>query len=215
MAVHPTKNIQIDSNYTTLKIGENSYDSNFYKGACVYMPNYYYSSFIEDVYLGTEAQLAMTFLVAEADLRGSKIVTLRDMSIPFDGISFTTDSFVFCDSIEEIGSYADPVAYEEEREKKQPADYSLENKVRNSINGYYVTFYQTLGTMIVEYELEFAEPNYFELRSDMLSNSGTYDVCKGYIVLNYITGGDPLYIAYDFDSGDIALYCSDAFSVYQ
>ena len=68
--VHPAEeNLEISSNITTLTINDkNDYSSERRAGACKYMGSYYYSDFIEDVYMGTELKVAETFEIPAADL---------------------------------------------------------------------------------------------------------------------------------------------------
>ena len=209
-------NLSVDSKYTKLTVGANTYESDFYKGSCQYMPNVYYSSFIEDVYVGTNIQLGLTFKIPEGDLTGSKDIVLSDSSIPMDGLKFTTDEIVFCNSVQEIGEIADPEGCAAEVQKHEPADEETTKKVRNCINGYYYTFYVSAGTSLMKYEIEFASPNEFEVRTPYLTNSGTYEVCNGYIILTYSNSGITLEIPYEWsDNGEVGLYLSEAFSIYE
>ena len=209
------KNYEVDAKYTDMKIGENTYSSDFYKNACDFMPNYYYSSFIEEVYVGSTCKVALTFKVPEGDLRGSKEITLSDFDMPLSGLCFSTDDIKWCANAEEIGKLADPSGYKEIAAKKELADTATTNKVRNAVNGYYFEFYVTLGTSINPYELEFFTPNEFEVRTPLGNNSGTYEVRNGYIYLYYKTSNDPLEIPYEFKNGEIYLSCSEAFGVYE
>ena len=209
------QNMKVDSKYTKLKIGSNSYDSDFYKGTCDYAPNYYYSSFIEDLYVGSDIKLALTFKVPQGDLVAGKDVTLEDSDLPVAKLRFTTDDLVTCSGIVEVGKAADPAGAEAEIEKHQPANDATVKKVRKSLNGYYWTFYNTVGTAVMKYEIEFKKTNKFEVRTSLLKNSGTYEVLNGYIVLNYKTGGNALEVPYDYKDGKLNLYLSEAFSIYE
>jgi len=208
------QNTKADAKYSQLTIGANTYESDFYKRACTYMPSYYYSSFIEDVYVGTEFKVALTFKVPEGDLTGGKDVTLTDSTMPLNGLRLTTDAFVLCESAQAIGELVDTEACAQVVYAREPADDATTQKVAAAINGYYFTFYVSAGTSIMTYELEFWAPNNFELRTPILDNSGTYEVRNGYIFLTYPTGGDVVEIAYEFGD-DIILYCSEAFSIYE
>lgn len=209
------RNYDVDAKYTNMKIGANTYSSDFYKNACDFMPNYYYSSFIEEIYVGSTCKVALTFKVPEGDLRGSKEITLSDFEMPLSGLCFSTDDIKWFASAEEIGKRVDPTGYNEIAAKKELADTATTNKVRNAVNGYYFEFYVTLGTSINPYELEFFAPNEFEVRTPLGNNSGTYEVRKGYIFLYYKTSNDPLEIPYEFKNGEIYLSCSEAFGVYE
>lgn len=209
------KNYDVDAKYTDMKIGANTYSSDFYKNACDFMPNYYYSSYIEEIYVGSTCKVALTFKVPEGDLTSGKEITLFDFDMPLSGLCFSTDDIKWCANVEEIGKLADPSGYNEIAAKKEMADTATTNKVRNAVNGYYWEFYVTLGTSIYTYELEFFAPNEFEVRTPIGNNSGTYEVREGYIFLYYKTSTDPLEIPYEFNGGEIYLSCADAFSVYE
>lgn len=209
------KNFDVDAKYTEMKIGANTYSSDFYKNACDFMPNYYYSSFIEEIYVGSTCKVALTFKVPEGDLKGNKEITLSDFDMPLSGLCFSTDDIKWCANVEEIGKLADPSGYKEIASQKEMADTATTNKVRDAVNGYYFEFYVTLGTSVNPYELEFFAPNKFEVRTPLGNNSGTYEVRKGYIFLYYKTSNDPLEIPYEFKNGEIYLSCSEAFGIYE
>lgn len=208
-------NYKVDAKYTKMKIGENEYDSDFYKRSNPYTPNYYYSSYIEEIFVGKSCKLLLTFKVAEGDLVAGKDVTLSDSEMPVAGLRFSTDDLVVCENHEEIGKLVDPEGAAQIADKREEADKATVKKVRKAVNGYYWTFYVTLGTSPMKYELEFKSSNKFELRTPLLNNSGTYEVTKGYIVLNYKTGGDAIEIPYEFKNGEINLDCSTPFSIYE
>lgn len=208
-------NLDVDCKYTALKIGSNSYDSDFYKGSCVYMPAYYYSSFIEDVYVGTEIKLALTFKVPEADLEAGKEVTLSDTSMPLSDLLFSTDDLVACESVEEIGQQVDPTGAAEEIEKHQVADEETTKQVRELMNGYYWSFQIAAGTSIMSNKIEFDDPNNFTVSSSIGSNSGTYEVLNGYIRITYTSNNHSVDIPYEIKDGDVHLSCNEAFSIYE
>ncbi|MBQ4556222.1 MAG: hypothetical protein IJA60_01060 [Clostridia bacterium] len=210
-------NMKMDSKYTKMTIGEsNVYDSDFYKGSCDYMPNYYYASFIEDVYVGTEAKLALTFKIPEGDLKGGKTITFSDSDFPVKDLKLTTDEVIFCENVEKIAEAADPEGYADMTYKFAPADDATVQKVKNSINGYYFTFYVSAGTQVMKTEIHFNAPNKFEVKSQFGSNSGTYDVRNGYIFCTYNSNNNTVEIPYEFkDDGGIRLDCDKAFSIYE
>lgn len=210
------ENLVISSNCTYLTVNEsNTYDSAFHKYACDFAPSYYYSSFNEDVYVGNEAKLALTFEIPEGDLTGSKTITLENSSFPLEGIEFTTDEIVFCDSPENVGEQADPAGYAEAMDKYLPVDAETEAMVKEQINGYYWEFYVSVGTMVQTHEIEFYDPNEFEVRSSFGANGGTYEITKGYIRVTYSTNNETYNIPYEFADGEILLDCNAAFSIYE
>ncbi len=209
-------NISADCSYAKMTINNsNTYESTFYKGACDFAPSYYYSSFIEEVYTGTNLDLVLTFKVPEGDLKDSKKITFSDTSMPFGGIEMSTDDIVFCASAQEVCEKGDPEGYATESEKHAPADAATTQKVKNLINGYYWTFYLSVGTSVEVQEIEFSAPNKFVLRSNYSSNGGTYEVKNAYIYVTYSTNGATYKIPYEFKDGDVALDCATAFSIYE
>ena len=209
-------NLKADSKYTKMTInGANTYDSDFYKDSCTYAPSYYYSSFIEDVYVGDSFKLALTFKVPEGDLKDSKEIVFSDSDLSYEGIKFTTDDIVFCESAKEIGEKADAEGYAEAAAKHSPADEETEKKVKKLLNGYYWTYYVSAGTTVQTQEIEFFSPNEFEVRSNFGSNGGTYEVMNGYIYVTYSTNGRTYMIPYEIKDGDVELDCATAFSIYE
>ena len=211
-------NLSADSKYTKMTIGgANTYDSDFYKGSCEYAPSYYYSSFIEDVYVGTELKVALTFKIPEGDLQGSKEIVFSDSSMPFDGIKMSTDDVVFCENPEEVCSKGDAEGYATEMDKHAPVDEETANTVKNLINGYYWTYYVSAGSTVQTQEIEFSAPNNFEVRSVSLgvSNGGTYEVKKAYIYVTYDTNGRTYKIPYEIKDGEVEMDCATAFSIYE
>ncbi len=209
------KNFEVDAKYTKLIIGENTYESDFYKGSCDFMPSYYYSSFLEEIYVGNESKVALTFKVPEGDLQLGKTVTLSDYDMPVSGLTFLTDDFIMCDSLAEIAKTVDAAGYAEIEKKHAIADDETTKKVQKGLNGYYWTFYVTLGTSLQKHELEFTKPNKFEIRTSYISNTGTYEVHNGYIYLHYTTSDNVVEIPYEFKDGEIELDCDTAFSIYE
>lgn len=210
------KNLKVDCKYTKMTINDaNTYDSDFYKDTCTYAPSYYYSSFIEDVYVGDSIKLVLTFKIPEGDLTAGKSIVFSDSEMPFDGIKMSTDDVVFCNSVEEVCEKGDAAGYAVEIDKHSPADAETERKVKNLINGYYWTYYISAGTTVQAQEIEFYSPNKFEVRSSFGSNGGTYEVKKGFIYVTYSTNNATYKIPYEFKNGDIELDCESAFSIYE
>lgn len=204
-------NLEVDSNYMKMKINDaNVYESEYIPGACDYASSYYYSSYIEDVYVGEEVKLALTFKVPEGDLTGSKAITFEDTAIPVNDLRITTDDLVFCEKSELIFEKADPTGYAAEMDKKAPADDATAKKVKKEINGYYWTFYVNKTT----YEIEFFNGNKFEVRTSLgTAQQGTYTVQKGYIFCTYPDTGYTVEIPYEFKDGEFELDAVSAFDV--
>ncbi|MBQ7971204.1 MAG: hypothetical protein IJ294_02495, partial [Clostridia bacterium] len=89
-----------------------------------------------------------------------------------------------------------------------PADASKVAQVQSLINGYQWSFYVNYTS----YKLEFEATNNFTLKTTLGSNSGTYSVLNGYVLLTY-QNGNTVEIPYDIKDGKINLEGTDAFDV--
>lgn len=204
-------NLKVDNKYMKMKINDaNVYESENIPGACNYASSYYYSAYIEDVYVGENIKLALTFKVPEGDLTGGKKITFEDSAIPVNDLRITTDDLVFCEQSEQLFEKADPSGYAAEMDKRNPADDATAKKVKNEINGYYWTFYVNSTT----YELEFFSGNKFEVRTSLgTAQQGTYTVQKGYIFCTYPNTGYTVEVPYEFADGEFKLDAVSAFDV--
>lgn len=150
------KNLKAFSKSTDMKIGENVYTSEHNPGARSYASSFYYSDFIEDVYVGSELKVLETFEVPVGDLEVGKEITLRNDRTPgIDNLKLSTDSIVHLDSAEAIAQNADPEGYASEMQKHEPADAEATARVQSAINGYYWKYAPALGTSITMYKTEF------------------------------------------------------------
>lgn len=209
----PGENLKVDSKSTILTIGgKNEYSSSHYAKACRYMSSYYYSDYLEDVYVGDVLKVVETFVIPSGDLVEGKEISLSKHQVPdSDKIKFTTDDIVFCESPEAIAQIADPDGYALEIYNRSPADSGTVSAVRNAINGYYWDIYVNSTS----YELEFYAPNSFEMRVPAfgITNGGTYEVQNGYVVCTYTSTGLTLEIPYTWSGNDIDLRAADALDV--
>lgn len=205
------QNLEIDSKYTELIFEEtNTYSSEHYPGVCKYMGSYYYSSYIEKVYLGSTIKVVATLEIPEAELVHGRKITIRDNQLPDEEeLLLLTDDIQHFNSVEEIAKVMDPTAYAEEMQKREPADSSTTEMVKNLLNGYYWSFYVNFTS----YKLEFSEPNTFSVTTSLGSNSGTYLVKKGYIVCTYPSTGNSVEIPYEIKEEKIELDAVAAFDV--
>lgn len=210
-------NRQISSQSIDMVIGENVYDSSFVKRSCKFMPSYYHSSFIEDVPVGSEFKVAFVFEIPEGDLVSGKTATVQYDALSSKTFKIPTEQIVRCENAQKIGEIVDPEGCAEEVYKSELADAATVQKVKNSVNGYYFTYYVSLGETVQKEELEFIAPNRFELRGAFgLSNVGTYEVQNGYIGLKYDNATEvTIQVPYEFKDGNISLDCSTAFSIYE
>lgn len=203
-------NLEYDSKYTDLIINEtNKYTSEHYPRSGTYMPNIKYTSYIQDLYVGESAKVLATFEIPAADLEAGKTITFDDNQLPDEEkLKLSTDTIVHYNNEKEIAKAMDPQGYASEMDLRKDADSATVNKVKNAMNGYYWSFYVNSTS----YKLEFSEPNNFYIETSFLSNTGTYSVKKGFIVLKYGNGTE-VEIKYDYVDGEVKLYAADAFDV--
>ena len=140
------ENLQIDSKYTTLTVdGANSYQSDNYANnaaAAKFAPNYYYGSYLRDVYTGESKQVSATFKIPEGDLAAGKTITLSDDQIPeADKLELKTDDIQHFENGEAIAKAMDPEGYAAEMEKRKEADADIANQAKGLMNGYQWEFY--------------------------------------------------------------------------
>jgi hypothetical protein len=188
-------NLSADSKYTEMTInGTNTYESDHYPPACSFASNYYYSSYIEDVYMGTSLNVVATFQVPEADLAAGRTVTLADSSIPgIEAISFSTDDMIHLEGDEAICEAADPEGYAAAMEMREPADEETTAMVQNQLNG--AGWILSLNGLT--YDIDFWAPNNFSVTTSLgVTNSGTYTVQKGYVFCTYDSNGYTVEIPY-------------------
>ncbi len=169
-----TMRITSDSNY-------NEYKSQHYADACTYMPNYYYSDYIEKVYIGDSLRVVDTFAIPEKDFEPGRTVTLSASRIPdIDQIKLTSDSFKRAENTAEIAQAIDPEGYESILAKHNPADVETAQSVKEYLDNRYWSFYVNSFS----YRIEFDGSGGFRLEKPV-ENSGSYEVLEGYIALTY------------------------------
>ncbi len=207
------ENLEADSKYTDLIVNnKNTYTGEHYPDACDYMPSYYYSDFIEDVYMGSELKVATVFEIPEADLAAGRTISIKDDQIPtIEKISLSTDDIVHCASVEEIAQKVDPDGYQQALNLRNEADSATTKRVRNAINGYYWSFF--VNNM--SYTTEFFAPNKFTTTLLDQEVSGTYTVTNGFVILRNDSNGFTVEVPYAFDGGEIELDLPTAYSVYE
>ncbi|MBR6897508.1 MAG: hypothetical protein IKN24_04985 [Lachnospiraceae bacterium] len=210
------KNLSIDSVYTKMTIGEkNTYESKHYSttaSALVYMPNFYYSTYIENVYLGNSINVAATFYIPSGDLVKGKTITISDSQIPdCNKILFYTDDIQFFNNPEDIAKKIDSKGYNETIKAFKEANSNTTQLVKSLVNGYYWWCYVNN----IYYEIEFWEDNNFEVRTGLGTTAqGKYSVRNGYLFCTYSTNGRELRIPYQLVNGDIELQFADALDAF-
>lgn len=208
-------NLQIDSKYTEMTInGINTYSSDNFADkatACDYTPNYYYSSYMEDVYVGSEIKVIATFKVPEGDLAAGRTITFADTQIPeISTIRLSTDEIQWFASSVEIAQTMDPDGYEAEVFAREDAGAETVASVKGCIDGYYWSFYVNNTA----YEIEFWSDNTFEVRTAFGANGGAYSVKNGYIFCTYPDTGYTVEIPYELANGEIDLDVVAGFDVH-
>ena len=206
-------NLETDSKYTELTINDsNTYESEHYgPEQCKYMSSYYYSSYIEDVYVGTSLKVAATFKIPEGDLAPGRTITLSDSQIPdMEALRLSTDDIQRFADQEEMAQAMDPEGYAAEMNRRAEADADTQEQVKSLINGYYWSCYLNSIT----YELEFWAKDNFEVRTSLgTSSTGTYSVRNGYIFCTYPDTGYTVEVPYEIVDGEIDLDIIGAFDV--
>lgn len=208
-------NLKIDSKYTQMIINGNMYESDHFAdkaAVCKYTPNYYYGSYIRDVYVGESKKVVATFKIPEGDLEGGKEVKLQDSQIPgIDSITLYTDEFQHATASEEMAAMIDPEGFEAEMHAREEADSDTVKKVKKCLNGYYWTFYVNSTS----YKVEFWEKNNFAVTTAFGTNEGTYSVRNGYVFCTYPDTGYTVEIPYSFDeAGNFDLDTIGGFDVF-
>lgn len=212
--LHPAEeNLEVSSNSTTLTINDkNSYQSERRMGACKYMSSYYYSDFIEDVYMGDELKVAETFEVPSADLEAGRTIKLENYNVDdFAELLLSTDAITRCESAEQVAQTADPDGYAEAQRLREPADETTTATVQNAINGYYWSFI----TNNISYRIEFFAPNNYSLSTMGQDTTGTYVVTNGFVVCTNDATGAVNELPYTLDGSEVELDPATGFSVYE
>lgn len=207
------ENLEADSKYTELTINDtNTYESEFYPDACSYMSRYYYSSFLEDVFMDSELKVAAVFEIPDADLAADRTITIADDQIPtIENIKLSTNDIVRCASAEEIAQQIDPEGYEEALSLREEADAETTERVRNAINGYWYSFIVNN----LSYRTEFSAPNYFTTTVSGATSTGTYTVTNGFVMLTNDSNGYVVEVPYTFEGDKIDLDLPTGYSVYE
>ena len=103
------ENIKAYSKDMKMIIGSNEYSSDHYKGVCNYMPSFYYSDYIETVYVGNELKVVDVFKIPEGDLAEGKEVSLEATRYPaLNELKLNTSDIKHCASATDIAKEVDP-----------------------------------------------------------------------------------------------------------
>lgn len=206
-----SENLKVSSAAGKLTLGKNyEYTSDTHKDDGKYMPNYYCSSYIEDVYGGSSLKTVSTFEIPPQQLDSVKEITFLPYGVEEDyKITFKASDVQKLDNAEAIAQVADPDGYAAYQTSYQEADEATTNTVRGYLNGFEWDFYVNTTS----YQLEFFAPNQFEMRAIGVANDGSYVVRNGYITLTYDSNGYVVDIPYTIENNDINLDVTKAFDV--
>lgn len=202
------QNLKIDSKSMNLKINDsNTYKAVRSKRESRYLRNYYNGAYLKDVYVGEEVKFVETFEVPEGDLEAGRNISISKSQIPdADKVRLTTDEIIFCDSPEEVAEKADPEGYEEEMWALEDADNEVVAAVKEEINGYQ----WDVNANNMKYQIEFWEPNEYELRTSFNTSGGTYEVKNGYIICTNDIDGK-IEIPFTYENGEVKVDVISAF----
>ena len=207
-------NMSISSNSVKMTINDgNEYTAEHFDGCADPLMSYYYASYIEDVYVGSELKVCATFKIPEGDLTAGKTIKLSyDEVEDLAKMDLTTDDVQHFDGVEAIAKAIDPDGLDKWTTGHEAADDETAARVKEAINGYYWDFYVNNTS----YEIEFMDPNLFEVRVKSLgvTNGGTYEILKDYIRVTYDSNGQSIDIPYSWGADDIELETADAFDIY-
>lgn len=229
----PDVNLTIDSCGTKLTInGTNTYSSEFLpiaKEATKLMPNYVYTSYLTDVYVGETVSVAATFLIPRGDLTEGKIIQLADDQIPdSEKIRLNTDLIVHFASPKKIAYQFDEAGYEAESylrdysqsffgavvdgvyEEISPAecltalcaisDGALASQWSCYVNNTtYSVSFYSIGEDDFDI-MEWDDNGRFLVQTSLgTENGGFFKVKQGYIFCRYESNGAVIEIPYTFD----------------
>ena len=126
-------NLSADSVYSEMIIdGTNSYESVVLPDVMNFSEKYYYSKYIENVYVGSSLDVLVTFKIPEGDLVPGKTVQISDNTIPgCEELLLSTDMFEHFESKEAVNMKLDEAGYVAFMAKYEPADEETTAKVKN------------------------------------------------------------------------------------
>ena len=177
--------------------GTNTYEPITIKDYIPYYTDYYYSSYNEDVYIGSSLNVCQTYEIPKGEFAEEKLVLLNSTYIDVSDIQFTTNAVKSLSGIANIAKDLNESVYtkkyQEEQAMLEKVDSATAKAIKAGLNGYYWTFYAYPSS----YQIEFSAPNNFDISSGFgLSNSGTYTVHAGCIVLYYPSNGEEIIVPF-------------------
>lgn len=212
-------NLELASSTISIKINDNEYSANVSKDLIPKYTNYAYSDFIKKVYVGKTYKICSTYKVAKGDLEGDREIKLSTYKINgVDAVHFKVSKVQKMENLDKISEALDKNVYTEKYNKEQETmskvDSTTLKKVRNAINGYIYSGYVNVGNSLSKLTMEFSKPNKFKVKMGALSNSGTYDIRKGALILNYKTGKS-VTVLYEYKNNSVEFTnFNDVFGTY-
>lgn len=209
--IKPESNIKFTSKFDAIVNTTNTYMSEVLPlSLCKYAPNYCYSGYLKNGYVGETNKMVATFLIPEGDLTEGKKIRFSDDHIEdLNELSISTDSIIHVNSDKEACKIADPEGCAEREKAYADATAERAKEVKSLINGYYWECYVNSTS----YKVEFSAPNTFVVTTSIVENSGSYSVKNNYIFCTYDSNGRTIEIPYELENGDISIDLVEAFDM--
>lgn len=205
----PDQTLSVDSRSTVLTIdGEGSFSAAHYPGQCDFMASYYYSSYLEDVYVGAPLAVVETFLIPRSALEEGKSISLANQRIPeMDQLTLFTDDLIPCQGAAAVAQAADPTGYGRIVALHAPASAEATAQVQAAVNNLSWSCYLDSNA----YQVTFSAPDGFAISTPLERYRGTYVVEEGFLVCQN-PRGDAVEIPYAWeDDGSLSLDLLAAF----
>lgn len=193
----PDQPLSVRSDATQLTVGEGeTYSAEHYTGQCRLMPSYYYSSYLQDVSVGTPLAVVETFRIPAEVLTSGQAITLTNAQIPeMDQLILSTEDLVLCQGVEAVAQAADPTGYDRVQALRAEADPETAQQVRQAVNGRAWNCYID-G---ISYQIAFSQPSDFTLTDQAETVTGTYVVEQGYIACQVHSSSRVVEIPYQWE----------------
>ena len=193
----PDQPLSVRNDATQLTVGEGeTYSAEHYTGQCRLMPSYYYSSYLQDVSVGTPLAVVETFRIPAEVLTSGQAITLTNAQIPeMDQLILSTEDLVLCQGVEAVAQAADPTGYDRIQALRAEADPETAEQVRQAVNGRAWNCYID-G---ISYQIAFSQPSDFTLTDQAETVTGTYTVEQGYIACQVHSPGRVVEIPYQWE----------------
>ena len=202
--------------YITINDANEYYSENHVDSAAAakFAKSYYYSSYVEDIYVGNTLKMMATLEVPEGDLAAGKTITFKNDGVPdMEKLAMTTDDIQYFATPEEMAQAIDPDGYAEEMLAREDADADTAEQVKNLIvtgEDYAWTFYVNS----LSYEIHFYDDYTFKLITKYNTATGVFSVKNGYVFCTYPDTGYTIEVPYTVENGELGEFeLADAFDV--